>query len=62
MPLRENLNLRLDEQMRADLEAIRDRSGPDVSLADVARRALREFIARELGGGQDHPGGTYVGR
>lgn len=49
MPLEDSLNVRVDAQIRAGLEAIRERAGPDVTLADIVRRALREFIAREAG-------------
>jgi hypothetical protein len=38
--------IRVDEQMRADLERITAEEGDDATLADVVRTALREFIAR----------------
>lgn len=49
MPLEETLNVRVDAQIRDALEAIRERAGPDVTLADIVRRALREYITRETG-------------
>lgn len=42
-------NVRIDGDMRADLEKIQARRGPDVTLADIVREALREKIERELG-------------
>jgi hypothetical protein len=33
--------------LRQQLEAIRAEMGPDTSLADVIRKAIREFIARQ---------------
>jgi hypothetical protein len=35
-----------DGSLRAQLEVIRAEMGPDTSLADVIRQAMREFIAR----------------
>ena len=35
-----------DGSLRAQLEKIQAELGPDTSLADVIRTALREFIAR----------------
>lgn len=34
-----------DDSLREQLEKIRAEMGPDVSLADVIRKAIREFIA-----------------
>ena len=48
-PKSDNLNVRLDPELRGALERIRDREGPDVTLADLVSRALREFVARESG-------------
>lgn len=46
-PKSTNLNLRLTDEDRTALEEIRARQGPDVSLSDVVRQAIREFIARD---------------
>ncbi len=37
---------RVDPEVREQLEAIAAAHGPDTTLADVVRQALREFIAR----------------
>jgi hypothetical protein len=49
MPAMKGYNLRLDEPMREDLETIRKRQRYEVPLSSIVRRALLEFIDRELG-------------
>jgi hypothetical protein len=49
MPPMKGYNLRLDEPMREDLETIRRRQRYEVPLASIVRRAILEFIDRELG-------------
>jgi hypothetical protein len=56
MPLSKNMNIRVDGDIRAGLGEILQRAGPDVKMADVVRRAMRELIARELGPGWKPPG------
>jgi Arc/MetJ-type ribon-helix-helix transcriptional regulator len=51
-PKDRNLNVRVSEELLAAMEALRDRAGPDVTVADVVRRALREYVARELPEGE----------
>lgn len=48
----------VDEEMRADLEAIRRALGPDVNLSDVRRMAYREFIARHKEAPGEDPGAS----
>lgn len=36
-------------KLRRELEEIRRRESPDTSLADLIRRALREYIERQKG-------------
>lgn len=43
------LNVRFDDATRQDLETIRKRQPFEIPLAAVVRRAVREFIDRELG-------------
>lgn len=60
--LTRNLNVRLDDDLRGGIDAVCQRDGPDVSIADIVRRALREFLERELGQGwQDRGVGAAPG-
>ena len=40
--------IRVDAQLRADLDRMAALQGDDVSVADVVRAALREYLARHL--------------
>lgn len=39
---------RVEEQMRAGLERMAAAEGEDVTVADVVRAAIREYLARHL--------------
>ena len=39
---------RVEEQMRAGLERMAAAEGEDVTVADVVRSAIREYLARHL--------------
>lgn len=55
------LNVRFDDDTRADLETIRKRQPYEVPLAAVVRRAVKEFIDRELGGDPERKTGRDDG-
>jgi predicted transcriptional regulator len=40
--------VRVDDEMKADLDRMVAAAGPDASEADVVRAALREYFARHL--------------
>jgi hypothetical protein len=51
-----HLSVRVDEETRAVLEAIQRERGPDTTLADVVRDALRKYAAEWLAGQEDPQG------
>jgi Arc/MetJ-type ribon-helix-helix transcriptional regulator len=40
--------VRVDDQMKADMDRMVAAAGPDATEADVVRAALREYFARHL--------------